>query len=166
LSTASSPRVLQVLVAVIIALVFFSAGYIASPGKTTTERIHEVYTSTVTETTTFTRTMVSTTTETTTVYRDINVTVYSQDPEVNLSVSPVRPVEVLPTISKLRVYVANHGNTSKTNLMLVVVFESQYGYETKIMKIDVIEPGVTLRYDIDAYPPAVRYYILLAEART
>jgi len=154
LSTAS-PRVLQVLVAaIVIALASFATGYITSPGKVTT----------VTETATVTETTVSPTT--TTVYRDINVTVYSQDPEVNLSVSPVYFLNFSSYIVKLRVYVTNHGNTSKTNLMLIVVFESQYGYESKTMKIDVIEPGVTLRYDIDAYPPATRYYILLAEART
>jgi len=153
LNTVDFRRVLQVLtVAIAIVLASFATGYITSPGKVTT----------VTETTTITETTLSTTT--TTVYSDINVTVYSQDPEVNLSVSPV--YGFFPAIDKLRVYITNNGNTNKTNLMLVVVFESYYGYETKVMKIDVIEPGITLRYDIDASVTANRYYILLAEART
>jgi len=162
LSTADSRRVLQVLVAVIIALVFFSAGYIASPGKTTTERIHEVYTSTVTDTTTLTRTMVSTTTETTTVYRDINVTVYSQDPDVNVTVAPIYSGGL---IQAMRIYVTNNGNTSKTNLLLTIISVSPiyplYKEETHFIEIDVIEPGVTLRYDIDIVKPADRYYVFL-----
>jgi len=147
LSTAGSPRILQVLTAVVVvALVAFSTGYITSPGKVTT----------VTETATITETTLSTTT----VYSDINVTVCSQDPDINLSVSPVY-LSFFPAIDKLRVYVTNNGNTSKTNLMLIVVFESQYGYEAKTMKIDVIEPRVTLRYDIDASIPANRYYVAI-----
>jgi len=54
--------------------------------------------------------------------------------------------------------VANNGATSKTNLLLVVVFEPQHDFETRTVKIDVIEPGVTLRYDIDSTTPATRYY--------
>jgi len=114
----------------------------------------------VTESTTITETTVSTATITATVYRDINVTVYSQDLDVNLSVSPVYP-SFFPAIDKLRAYVANNGNTSKTILLLVVVFESQYGFEAEIVKIDAIEPGVTLRYGIDTLLPATRYYVAI-----
>jgi len=160
-AATDSRRVLQVLVAVIIALVFFSAGYIASPGKTTTERVRDIFFSTVTETATVTRTMVSTTTETMMVYRDLNIVVYSQDPDINVTATPV--YSVVGFISKIRVYVTNNGNVSKTNLVLaVVMLDFIGGYNAQFLKIDVIEPGVTLRYDIDVVT-VVKYYVLLLE---
>jgi len=59
--------------------------------------------------------------------------------------------------------VANNGNTSKTNLLLAVIMLDYIGgYNTQFLRIDVIEPGVTLRYDIDVLT-VVKYYMLLLE---
>ncbi len=112
-------------------------------------------TSTVTSyiyTNTFTTTV---TTETVTKIANVSITQYSQDPDLRLRVKEKR--DVLGFIDSVVVYVTNIGNETKSAL-LVVLSGSSFG---KVVNVDELEPGVTLRYEVKLSPAATHYYIVL-----
>jgi len=112
-------------------------------------------TSTTTTTRILTNTFIVTETVTTTAIRNISITTYSQDPELNITVVPKT---FGGFITGLRIYLTNNGNTTKYGIKLLIVSRDLLGfYSFSIETIDQIEPGITLRYDIDL-PAGVSWY--------
>jgi len=116
-----------------------------------------IITLTTTSITTATRTLTNIVTETvtTTLYTAINIAQYRQDPELNITVVPKM---FGGFINGLRIYLTNNGNTTKYGVKLLIVSRDLLGfYSSSIETIDQIEPGITLRYDIDL-PAGISWY--------
>jgi len=92
-------------------------------------------------------------TETVTKIANVSIELYSQDPDLRLRVKEKR--DVFGFIDSIVVYVTNEGNETKS-AMLVVLSGASFG---KVIGIDELEPGVTLRYEVKLSPAATHYYI-------
>ncbi|WFO75407.1 hypothetical protein J4526_00420 [Desulfurococcaceae archaeon MEX13E-LK6-19] len=97
--------------------------------------------------------------KTTIIYKPIIIPC-SQDPSISINVK-IENITDDGTLLKFRVYITNNGNTTKKDLLLVIItYDEQEGYKTTIKYIDEIEPGITLRFDFTYTQPTItRYYI-------
>jgi len=96
---------------------------------------------------------------TTTVYTNVVLNHYEQDRDINMTVSPKLYGGF---INGLRIYLTNLGNTTKYNLKILIVTQDMLGlYNMRIEHIDVLEPKMTVRYDIDMVMPISRYYVFI-----
>jgi len=135
----------------------------------TTKTVYQTITETRTKTTTYTTTKYETTMSyktirtTTTVIKNITVYTLSQDPDISIKIKPVWYQGLF--IEKIRIYITNNGNTTKYNLLLVVITENSFGYKTTIKKIDELDPGTTLQEEINPAPATTKYYITILQPR-
>jgi len=116
---------------------------------------------TITTTTTVTsivvRTVTATVTTTTTELRDVNVSLLSLDPDISVSAKR--------ELSTLRIYITNRGNETKHDVLVVVVRAHfallQVLYTSEVRTVDTLEPGTTLRVDVDIDPTVYAYWIIV-----